>query len=309
MARTAFMGTPEFALPALAALARLTSLQAVVAQPDKPSGRGREIGSPPTVVWARANRLPVLQPARAKDEAFLADLIGLDLDLIVVAAYGKILPRAVLEAPRLGCVNVHASLLPMYRGAAPIQWAIARGAAETGITLMQMDEGLDTGPMLAQARLPVGPEETGGELSTRLAILGGELLAASLPAILQRALAAVPQDSRFATQAPKLTREDAVLDLTRPARELHDRVRAFQPWPGAIVGLRGKGGLKVLESRIVAGSGLPGTVLAAGKEGITLATGEGALCLLAVQPEGKRRMSAGEFLAGHPLRAGERLGL
>jgi methionyl-tRNA formyltransferase len=302
------MGTPEFALPALTALARLTSVQAVVAQPDKASGRGQSVGSPPTVTWARAQGLAVLQPARARDESFVAALAALDLDLIVVAAYGKILPRAVLEAPRLGCVNVHASLLPKYRGAAPIQWAIARGDSEAGITLMQMEEGLDTGPMLSRASVAIGPEETGGELTARLATLGGELLASSLPAILDRKLVAVPQDPALATLAPKLTREDALLDLNRPARELHDRVRAFQPWPGAVLRIPGEGTLKVIEARTALESGGPGTVLAAGKEGITLAAGEGALRLLVVQPEGKRRMSAAEFLAGHPMRVGERLG-
>jgi len=298
------MGTPEFALPALVALARATSLQAVVAQPDKPSGRGRGITSPPTIDWARHNGVLVLQPARARDEAFVADLAGLNLDLIVVAAYGKILPKAVLEAPRLGCVNVHASLLPKYRGAAPIQWAIARGEAETGVTLMQMDAGLDTGAMLVAARIPIGAEDTGGSLTEKLAALGGELLATHLGAILEGRLLATPQDPQLATLAPKLSRDDGALDLTRPALELHDRVRAFQPWPGATLRLPGGGVIKVLETQVASSEGPPGTVLAAGGDGITLATGEGALRLLAVQPEGKRRMSAGDFIAGHALDPG-----
>lgn len=302
------MGTPAFAVPTLDALARWSELCAVVAQPDRPSGRGQAIHSPPTVDWARAHGVQVLQPQRARDEAFIARLRELAPDLIVVAAYGKILPKALLELPRLGCVNVHASLLPRYRGAAPIQWAIARGEGETGVTLMQMAEGLDTGPMLAQARAPIAPDDTGGSLTAKLAELGGELLAQNLPALLERRLVAVPQNDALATLAPKLVREDAGLDLTRPARELHNHVRAFQPWPGATLKLPSGKMLKVIETERVDGDGVPGTVLAAGREGITLATGAGALRLLEVQPEGKRPMRAADFLLGHPLFSGTVLG-
>jgi methionyl-tRNA formyltransferase len=246
----------------------------------------------------------VLQPQRVRDEAFIARLRELAPDLIVVAAYGKILPKAVLELPQLGCVNVHASLLPRYRGAAPIQWAIARGEAETGVTLMQMEEGLDTGPMLAQARLVIAAQDTGGSLTAKLALLGGELLAKNLRALLERGLVAVPQDDALATLAPKLAREDAVLDLSRPAWELHNHVRAFQPWPGASLKLPSGKLLKVISTDLVEGDGVPGTVLAAGKEGLTVATGAGALRLLEVQPEGKRPMRAADFLLGHPLALG-----
>jgi methionyl-tRNA formyltransferase len=308
MVRTGFMGTPAFAIPALEALARSSQLRVVVAQPDKPSGRGRSVNSPATVVWAREHGVPVLQPQRARDEAFVAQLAALELDLIVVAAYGKILPKALLELPRLGCVNVHASLLPRYRGAAPIQWAIARGEEETGVTLMQMDEGLDTGPMLAGARLPIAPEDTGETLTAKLAELGGELLARSLPALFEHSLVPVAQDPTRATLAPKLVKEDARLDLSRAALELHNRVRAFQPWPGARLMLSPERGLKILKTAVAEGTGIPGTVLAAGREGITLATGAGALCLLEVQPEGKRSMRAGEFLAGHALLPGTLVG-
>jgi methionyl-tRNA formyltransferase len=308
MVRTAFMGTPAFALPTLEALARWSELCAVVAQLDKPSGRGRLLNSPATVLWARARGVPVLQPQRARDEAFLAQLGALAPELIVVAAYGKILPKTLLELPRLGCVNVHASLLPRYRGAAPIQWAIARGEAETGVTLMQMDEGLDTGPMLAQARLPIAPDDTGESLSAKLAKLGGELLEQHLGALFEKSLVAVPQNQALATLAPKLTREDAVLDVKRPAGELHDYVRAFQPWPGATLKLASGKLLKVIETDLVEGAGVPGTVLAAGRAGITMATGAGALRLLEVQPEGKRAMPAGDFLLGHPLAPGDVVG-
>jgi len=302
------MGTPAFAVPTLDALARGSELCAVVAQPDRPSGRGQAMHSPPTADWARAHGVEILQPQRARDEAFIAQLRELVPDLIIVAAYGKILPKALLELPRLGCVNVHASLLPRYRGAAPIQWAIARGEAETGVTLMQMEEGLDTGPMLAQARLPIASDDTGGSLTAKLAELGGELLAQHLPALLERRLVAVPQNDALATLAPKLVREDAVLDLTLPARELHDHVRAFQPWPGATLKLPSGKMLKAIETERVDGEGFPGTVLAAGREGITLATGAGALRLLEVQPEGKRPMRAADFLLGHPLLSGTVLG-
>jgi methionyl-tRNA formyltransferase len=308
MARTCFMGTPAFALPSLDALARGSELCAVVAQPDRPSGRGQAIHSPPTVEWARAHAVPVLQPQRARDESFIALLRELAPDLIIVAAYGKILPKAVLELPQLGCVNVHASLLPRYRGAAPIQWAIARGEAETGVTLMQMDEGLDTGAMLAQARLPVTPEDTGGSMTEKLAVLGGELLAGNLADLLERRLVAVPQNDALATLAPKLVREDSVLDLSRSALELHNHVRAFQPWPGATLKLPSGKMLKVIATGLVAGDGVPGTVLAAGREGITVATGIGALRLLEVQPEGKRPMRAADFLLGHPLELGTVVG-
>jgi methionyl-tRNA formyltransferase len=302
------MGTPAFAVPTLDALARGSELCAVVAQPDRPSGRGQAIHSPPTADWARAHGVEVLQPQRARDEAFIARLRELAPDLIVVAAYGKILPKALLELPRLGCVNVHASLLPRYRGAAPIQWAIARGETETGVTLMQMEEGLDTGPMLAQARAPIAPDDTGGSLTMKLAELGGELLAQNLPALLELTLVAVPQNDALATLAPKLVREDAVLDLTRPARELHNHVRAFQPWPGAHLPMPSGSPLKVLRTERVDGDGVPGTVLAATREGITVATGAGALRLLEVQPEGKRPMRAADFLLGHPLLPGTVLG-
>ncbi len=308
MIRTGFMGTPAFAIPALEALAEASELRVVVAQPDKPSGRGRSVSSSPTVAWARAHDVPVLQPVRARDEAFVAQLAALKLDLIVVAAYGKILPKALLELPRLGCVNVHASLLPGYRGAAPIQWAIARGEAETGVTLMQMDEGLDTGPMLARDRLPIALDDTGGSLTAKLAALGGELLARNLPALVAHSLVGVSQDPALATLAPKLVREDAELDLTLSAVELHNRVRAFQPWPGARLMLSPERSLKILKTAVLEGAGVPGTVLAAGREGITLATGMGALRLLEVQPEGKRPMRAADFLAGHALALGTVLG-
>lgn len=308
MARTIFMGTPKFALPSLQALAEGSQLLAVVAQPDKPRGRGQALQAPPTAVWAHARQIPVLQPLRARDEGFLDALRALDLDLIVVAAYGKILPRALLDLPRLGCVNVHASLLPRYRGAAPIQWAIARGERESGVTLMQMDEGLDTGAMLARQSIPIAPEDTGGSLTQKLSVLGGELLAAQLAAVLAGWLAPTAQDGAQASLAPKLTRDDAWLDFALPAAVLHDRVRAFQPWPGALLRLTG-GCVKVLRTEVVpGGAGLPGTVLKADHAGLVIGCSQGALRLLEVQPEGKRPMAAGAFVAGHKVVLGTAVG-
>lgn len=306
MSRTAFMGTPAFALPSLEALAAGSELVAVIAQPDRPRGRGQGVEAPPTADWALARGVRLLQPPRARAPDFLAEIAALKLDLIVVAAYGKILSAELLGLPRLGCVNVHASLLPKYRGAAPIQWAIARGEHETGVTLMQLDEGLDTGPMLAAARLPILPGDTGGSLTERVAALGGELLTLQLPALLAGALAPHPQDPVLATLAPKLTREDALLDFTRPALDLHDRVRAFQPWPGAVLSL-GDGVLKILRTEVTSHSGPAGTLVEADKAGLVVATGAGGLRILELQPEGKRRMAAGDFLAGHRLQIGSRV--
>jgi methionyl-tRNA formyltransferase len=298
------MGTPDFALPSLQALHELTELVAVVAQPDRPSGRGKKMLAPPVARWAQGNAVELLQPATLRDPGILAELARFEPAIIVVAAYGKILPRAILELPSRGCVNVHASLLPKYRGAAPVQWAIARGEAVTGVSLMQMEQGLDTGAVYAQEALAIDPKDTGGSLTGKLAVLGGTLLRRCLPALLEGSLHSVAQDDAQATLAPKLTREDAALDFRRPARELETRIRAFQPWPGALVVLPGGARLKVLGSRVVSGrTGMPGEVLA-GADALVVACGEDALALELVQPEGRRAMSGAEFVAGHPLSAG-----
>jgi methionyl-tRNA formyltransferase len=303
--RAIFMGTPDFALPSLRALHQLTEVVAVVAQPDRPAGRGQKTMAPPVARWASIEGVRLLQPPKLREPEVLAALAELEPTVIVVAAYGKILPRGLLELPSRGCVNVHASLLPKYRGAAPVQWAIARGESVTGVSLMRMDEGLDTGAVYAEESLAIDPQDTGGSLTARLADLGGALLTRMLPSILEGNLEAVPQDHTLATLAPKLTREDAVLSFGRPARELEVRVRAFQPWPGAVVVLPGGTRLKILEATLVpGGAGRGGEVLAAGSEGIVVACGEGALALELVQAEGRRAMRAGEFLAGHSLPVG-----
>ncbi|MBN1205716.1 MAG: methionyl-tRNA formyltransferase [Myxococcaceae bacterium] len=301
--RIVFMGTPEFAVASLEACFDIGDVVAVVTQPDKPKGRGKAVAISPVKALALERGVPVLQPTKLRTPPFSEELRELAPDVCVVTAYGRILPKDVLEVPAKGCVNVHASLLPRFRGAAPIQWAIAHGDAETGVTLMCMDEGLDTGPMLAMKRLPIGPEDTSATLHEKLARLGGELLLESLPAYLRGELKPVPQPSEGMVLAPIIQKEDGLLDFTKPAVELERRVRAFTPWPGAFTGVNGAR-LKVHRTKAGTGRGAPGTVLAAGPGGIEVACGEGSLVLLDVQPEGRRVMGAAEFLSGHKLAPG-----
>jgi methionyl-tRNA formyltransferase len=310
MRRAIFMGTPEFALPSLRALHALTEVVAVVAQPDRPTGRGQRTLPPPVARLAQSEDLRLLQPSRLRDADVIGTLTELRPEVIVVAAYGKILPKSVLDLPTHGCVNVHASLLPRYRGAAPIQWAIARGEKVTGVSLMRMDEGLDTGAVYTQERLAIDSRDTGGSLSVKLADLGGAMLHRSLPAILDGSMHATPQDPAQATLAPKLTRADAVLDFSHTATELEARVRAFQPWPGAVAILPGGAKLKVLGATVLSeAKGSPGLVMEAGSARLVVASGEGALALDIVQPEGRRAMTGSEFLAGHRLAPGTVLGI
>jgi methionyl-tRNA formyltransferase len=309
--RVVFMGTAELARASLAALlaAPCLTVPAVVTQPDKPAGRDLRLRPSPVKELAAARGLPVLQPARARDADFLAALRGLAPDLIVVAAYGQLLPPAILALPPHGCLNVHASLLPRWRGAAPVQWAILEGDAETGVTLMGMDAGLDTGPVIAAARTPVEPEDTGGTLHDRLARLGGELLVRTLPDWLAGRLTPRPQPAAGVTYARKLGKADGAADWCRPAAALARQVRALDPWPGVFTGLPGGGGvLKIWRAAARPGpAGAPGTVLEAGPGRLAVACGEGALELLEVQREGRRRLPAREFLAGCPLVSGTRL--
>ena len=305
--RIVFMGTPEFAVPSLEACVALGEVVMVVTQPDKPKGRGRELGVPPVKEWALAHGLAVRQPEKLKATRFHEELLPLSADVAVVAAYGKILPPEVLAAPRMGCVNVHASLLPKYRGAAPIQWAIARGEEKTGVCLMLLEAGLDTGPLIACRELALGPADTGGSLHDSLARMGAEILRAELPAFLEGERVPVPQDHARATLAPILKKEDGRLDFGQPARVLEARLRAFTPWPGAFTHIRGKL-VKVLRARVADGRGAAGEVLGADHAGIEIACGEGSLFFVEVLPEGKRPMSAAQFLSGHPLGKGEKIG-
>lgn len=308
--RVAFAGTPDFAVPSLRALLQgRETVVGVLTQPDRPAGRGRRLRPSPVKVVAEEAGVPVAQPAHLRGEAERAVLREWAPDLLVVAAYGLLLPPEVLHLPHLGCINVHASLLPAYRGAAPIQRAVLDGAAETGVTIMQMEEGLDSGPMLLQRSRPIGPRETAGELHDALAVLGAEALAEALERLRAGTLEAVPQDPDRATYAPKVTKEEAELDWSRPAEELDRRVRAFNPWPVAHTGHRGER-LRVWRSRPVAAvpDGPPGTV-AAGADNLPLvACGDGGLLLEEVQPPGRKRMEGSAALHGGHLCPGERLG-
>ncbi len=252
--RVAFLGTPEFAVPSLAALLEIAEVPLVVTQPDKPSGRGLALAPPPVKAFAQARGLHVLQPPKARDGTLRDALRGLALDFALVVAYGKILPADVLAAPRLGCVNVHASLLPRWRGAAPIQWAIVSGDAETGVCLMQMDVGLDTGPVLARRATPIDENETGGELSARLSLLAGELARAELPRFARGELVAAPQTEQSVTHARLIEKPDGALDFSQPAQAVHDLARGFHPWPGAFSALEGRR-VKVHRTRLVARAG------------------------------------------------------
>ena len=306
--RIVFMGTPEFAVGSLAALFDLADevdVVAVVTQPDKPKGRGQALGIPPVKALALERGVPVLQPTKLRTPPFADVLRELRPDVCVVTAYGKILPPDLLAVPRLGCLNVHASLLPRFRGAAPIQWAIAHGDAETGVCLMLMDEGLDTGPVLACRRQPIAPDETSAGLHQKLAALGGQLLRDELPRYLRGELTAQPQPAEGAVYAPIIKKEDGRLDFGRSAQELARRVRAFTPWPGAFTHLDGAL-LKVHRVRVGEGRGEAGTLIAAGPAGLEVACAEGSLLLQEVQPEGKRAMSAADFLSGRKLVPGSR---
>ncbi|OYV34496.1 MAG: methionyl-tRNA formyltransferase [Acidocella sp. 20-61-6] len=298
--RLAFMGSPAFAVPALQALvAAGHEVVAVYAQPPKPAGRGQQETPCPVHQAALALGLPVRTPKRlrgnAEEAAFFASL---KLDASVVAAYGLILPDAFLTAPTRGCLNIHASLLPRWRGAAPIQAAILAGDSETGITIMQMDVGLDTGAMLLREATPIGPQDTAADLHDRLAEIGGRLILQALESPPQP----VPQDDAASTYAPKLSREDARLDFTKPALLLERQIRAYHPWPGSLA-LLGTAVIKFLGAELVAGEGEPGEIL---DDRLTIACGEGALRPTRLQRAGKTALSTSEFLRGFPVAAGSR---
>ncbi len=298
-ARILYAGTPEFAVPALAALiASAHEVVAVYTQPDRPAGRGRRLTPSPVKQLALHAGLPVRQPRTLKDAAAAAEVVAWDADLLVVAAYGLILPQAVLDAPRQGCINIHASLLPRWRGAAPIQRALLAGDQQTGICIMRMEAGLDTGALYSESPLAIAPGDTGGSLTMRLAALGAEALLAALPGILDGSAVPAPQDDTATTYARKLRKDEARIDWGRPAVEIERAVRAFDPWPVAQTRL-GKEVLRIWAASVpadLAASGEPGRVLAARASGIDIATGEGVLRVEELQPPGKRRMSARDFL-------------
>jgi methionyl-tRNA formyltransferase len=293
--RIVFAGTPDFALASLAALVEAgRSPVAVLTQPDRPAGRGKKLTASPVKRYAKEHGIPVLQPETLRDEQAQAALAALAPDVLIVAAYGLILPQAVLDIPRHGCLNVHASILPRWRGAAPIQAAILAGDAQTGISLMAMTAGLDCGPVFHTEELDIGPDETAGELHDRLAGLGGEALVAHLDAILAGDLEAVPQDDSKATYAPKIDKQDARIDWTLPADEAARRIRAYNPFPGAFC-FAGDTRIKVWRASAAPGSGAPGTILQCDREAILVACGDGVLRLAELQLPGKRRVVAHEF--------------
>lgn len=306
-----FAGTPQFAVPTLRALyASGHRVQAVYTQPDRAAGRGRHARPSPVKVLAQEHGLSVEQPATLRDPAVQSALRERAPDALIVVAYGLLLPVPVLAIPRLGCLNVHASLLPRWRGAAPIQHALLAGDQETGVTIMQMDAGLDTGPALASARCPIGPEDTAATLAERLAAQGADLLLQTLDRLARGEVRPAAQDPARACYAPKLSKAAAQIDWRLPAPELERRVRAFDPWPVAQTTLANGTPLRIWRARAVPGTGgdaPAGTVLAAGAGGIDVAAGDGVLRLLEVQRAGGRRLEAGAFVAGHPL-AGTRLG-
>lgn len=303
--RVVFFGTPAFAGASLRALLQAGhKVVGVVTQPDRPQRRSRSTLVPPPVkVLAEAERLPVLQPERPEGDVFLAALRRFAPDVGVVVAYGRILRQEVLSLPRLGMVNVHASLLPHLRGAAPVQWAIAGGDTETGVSIMQMEAGLDSGPVFTTVATPIGADETGGALAERLAVLGADALVATLADLARGGGMARPQDHATATYAPKIGREVARVDWTEPADVVARRIRAFDPVPGAWADLRGTD-IKLFAAHPVEGSGAPGQVLSA-PGGIVVAAGEGAVAIGEVQPAGKRRIAAPEWVRGRSVAPGD----
>lgn len=306
--RIVFMGTPAFSVESLRACADLGDVVAVVTQPDKPRGRGQSVSFSPVKEEALLRGYPVLQPQKLRTPPFAEVLAELKPDVAVVTAYGKILPQDVLDVPVHGCVNVHASLLPRFRGAAPIQWALASGDAETGVCLMRMDAGMDTGDVIARRTLSIGEDDTSASLHDKLSVLGGQALRESLHAYVEGRIEPVPQPGEGVVMAPMIRKEDGFLDFRRPARELERRLRAFTPWPGSFTRLEGQL-LKVHAVRVAQGTGEPGEVIAASASGIEVACGAGSLLLLQLQPEGKRVMDAAGFLAGRKLPVGSRFPL
>lgn len=320
--RILFMGTPDFSVPSLLTLLdEGYDVVGVVTQPDRPKGRKRTLTPPPVKSAAIARGLPVFQPEKVRSSDAIEHIRALQPDLIVTAAYGQILPKAILELPQHRCINVHASLLPKYRGGAPIHRAIIDGQSVTGVTIMYMEEGLDTGDMISKVEVEIGEEDTTGSLHDKLSIAGAALLRDTLPDLLAGKLKAVKQEEREATYAPNISREDERIDWNAPSRDIHNRVRGLHPWPVAYTTLHGEV-FKVWATKLseTAGNGgsvetdhretgrIPGTVLACGNSGIEVATQDGSIWLTEVQPAGKRSMPASEFVKGGRLSVGEVLG-
>lgn len=296
--RVIFMGTPEFAVPCLSALAEKHSVVGVFTQPDKPKGRKQILTPPP--VKERANELgiPVFQPNTLKGDEAFKTIVQLNADVIVVVAYGKILPQKILEQPRFGCINVHASLLPKYRGAAPIQWSVINGEKETGVTTMQMDAGLDTGDILQTASLTIGDDETADELHDRLSALGAKLIIETLEAVENGTATRTKQDDKLSSYVSVLSKDISPIDFTKSAQEVHNHVRGLNSWPSASAVIDGKR-IKIHKTRLADGCGKPGEIISL--KPLTVACGKGAVEILELQPEGKKKMAADDFLRGNKL--------
>lgn len=306
--RVIFMGTPQFACPTLQRLIdRGDEIPAVVTQPDRPKGRGQKSVPPPVKELAERHGLPVLQPIKVRAPEFIESVREMNPDVVVVVAFGQILPKALLEIPRYGCINVHASLLPRYRGAAPLNWCVINGEIETGVTTMLMDVGLDTGDMLLKKATPIDPDEDTSSLHDRLSLIGADLLNETLDLLVQGKLVPEKQDEALSCYAPMLKKEDGLIDWTRDARTIRNLVRGMSPWPGAFTYLDGKL-VKVYRTRIGEGEGAPGTVIAAGRDGIEVACGGGSLLLDELQLEGKKRLPVRDFLAGCRIAPGTAFG-
>jgi len=309
--RLVFMGTPDFAVASLEALLRSNdSVVGVVTQPDRPKGRGQILTPSPVKLLAERQQIPLLQPLKMKDPEFLQSLAGWKPDLIAVAAFGRILTPTILSLPPRGCINVHGSLLPKYRGAGPIQWAIINGETQTGITTMLMDEGMDTGAMLLQEAIPITPDDTADTLSPRLAALGGRLLVETIARLKAGTLAPQPQDASQVTFAPLLKKEDGVIDWALSATALANRVRGLSPWPGAYTTVSGGDRWTIWRARALPGpvTKPPGMIVAVTHEAIHVATGEGVLAVMELQPTNSRRMTVSQYVTGHPTAVGLQLG-
>jgi len=306
--RLVFMGTPEFAVPSLRKLVDLgEQVVTVVTQPDRPKGRGQRLAAPPIKLLATALSIPVLQPAKVRAPEFIEIMRGLHPDLIVVTAFGQILPKSLLEIPRFGCVNIHASLLPRYRGAAPINWSIINGETESGITIMQMDEGLDTGDLILKKTVSIGPDDDAQSLHDRLSVTGAEALKEFLGLLVSGELYPEKQDDSLSIYAPMLKKEDGCIDWQREPQSIRNLVRGLTPWPGAYTFL-GEKTLKICRCRVAGGEGTPGTVLQADRTGLVIACREGGLLVDELQLEGKKRLSVRDFLAGYNIKPGTVLG-
>lgn len=312
--RVVFMGTPDFSVPTLEKIIEAGhEVIGVVTQPDKAKGRGKKVLFPPVKEKALEHNLPVYQPKRARDPEFIGQMRDLNPDVMVVVAFGQILPKALLDIPKYGCINVHASLLPKYRGAAPIQWAVIRGEKVSGVTTMQMDVGLDTGDMLMKTEVALAEDETGGSLHDKLSVLGGELLVETLRGIEAGTIRPEKQDdSQAGEYARMLDKALGKIDFSMPAGEIERLIRGLNPWPSAYTFYHGKT-MKLWKAEVVPANdggeaAAPGQILSVDKKGFTVQTGEGALRILELQMEGKKRMDAGAFLRGCPMAAGEILG-